>query len=127
MRSEILPPTSRESDETLRRIAARLILTIHRMVDWQQVDPRSYWERMPAAFRARAQMATSYGQMIEALRKALRLRPWTGEAASEVSSIGRDLANPVSFRRFCRLVREEGALLAAEVRVTLDAMKESKS
>lgn len=126
MGSETRPLGSRVSDQDMRLLAIRLIVTIHRQVDWQRVDPRSYWERMPAALRARAQTARSPGEMIESLRRALQLRPWSGESASAVSSIARDLDDVGTFRRFCRLVRDEGALLAAEARVALDEEREER-
>lgn len=127
MDPESLPPESPESvDERCRRAAVTLILAIHRSIDWQRVSPRTYWERMPAAVRARAQMATTFGQLVESVRRALAIGQFRSEESRVIFSLADELAEPAVFRRFCRIVKDETAFLAVEARASLDAAKKER-
>lgn len=128
MESETSPGESPESiDERCRRAAVSLILAVHRSIDWRAVNPRTYWERMPAALRARAQMATTFGALVESVRRALSIPAYRSEEAKVISSLAAELDDPAIFRRFCRIVKDETAFLAVEARVTLDAAKKERA
>jgi len=114
------------TDDDLRALAVRLMTAVHKSVDWDKVSPRTYWERMPAAFKARAMMATTYGQMVEGLRRALQIPQFFEGASNSISSIGEDLYDPAAFRRFCRLVKDEAAYIAVQVRAARDEARAQK-
>lgn len=114
------------TDDDLRALAVEMMGAVHRSIDWDKVSPRTYWERMPAAFKARAMMATTYGQMVESLRRSLQIPQFFDATSSSLSSIGDRLADAATFRRFCRLVKDEAAYIAVEVRAARDDARASR-
>lgn len=101
----------------------KLMRAIHSSIDWQKVSPRTYWDRMPAAFRARSKMAQTFGEMVELLRKSLVIGQFSS-ASSELITQARALVrSDAEFRQWSTYVQRETTYVAALIRHENDQRK----
>ncbi len=114
------------TDDTLRSMAAEVVLAVMRDASTQKIDPRKWWERATTALRAAANAAGSWSQFASRLARHLQIDTYSAEGGAKLGHVAEYLGNPADLRRFFRLCREEAEWIIVEARALRDAMREAQ-
>ena len=108
--------------------AVDLVWAIHRSIDWQTVDPRTYWERLAQTVRVSATTRTTVSAMIETALIMMQIHQPTKGSAATIHSVLTTVGSwpDEAQQEFLRLFREEPVILVTRARIRIDREKNIK-